>query len=73
MNVKPQSQPCVTTMADVLRTSKNGVSVEISVENGKCLVKTFGKSTPKIQKAVSQLQYSTMPADWVMRQILQTI
>lgn len=71
--MKPQSQPWVTTMADVLRTSKNGVSVEISVENGKCLVSLFGKSTPKIQKAVAKLQYSTMPADWVMRQILQTI
>lgn len=60
-------------MADVLKSSKNGVSVEIKVEDGKCLIRLFGKSTPKIKKAASQLQYSTMPADWVMRQILKTI
>lgn len=61
-------------MVDVKITeSKNGATVEVIQENGKCTVSVFGRRTPESVKAAAQLQYSMMPPAWVMRQILKTL
>lgn len=61
-------------MVDVkLTESKNGATVEVIQENGKCTIKVFGRRTPESIKAAKSLQYSIMPPAWVMRQVLNTL
>lgn len=57
-----------------LEESKNGVTVVVEhSENHKCMISLFGKPSRETRQAAERLQYSLMPAAWVMRQILKTI
>lgn len=60
-------------MSEVLKESRNGTTVEIAVENGKSFVKLYGKPSKATRAAAYTLQYSVMPPQWVLRQIVKTI
>lgn len=60
-------------MGTKLTESKNGATVEVTTDNGKCLINIYGRRTPKTVKIATHLQYSMMPPAWVMRQILKTL
>lgn len=59
-------------MAEFTHT-KDGVTVEITVENGKSFIKLYGKPSKATRAAAYTLQYSVMPPQWVLRQIVKTI
>jgi len=54
---------------DFIAFSGNGVTFNITKEKGECLIQISGKVTTRLRKVVDMLQYSTMPMDWVARQI----
>ena len=56
-----------------LKESMNGTTVEVSVENGRCRIRLFGKVSRSVRKAADELQCSPMPPVWVMRQLMKII
>ncbi|MCQ2096797.1 MAG: hypothetical protein MJY87_02500 [Fibrobacter sp.] len=60
-------------MNEKFKSSANGVTVEIEVENGKSFIRAYGKVNPMVKKAVAELQYSLMPPQWVMRQVMKIV
>lgn len=61
-------------MADrTIKACANGMTITVSVEAGKCIVRVSGHVTPAARKAAEQLNHTTMRPEWVVGQIVKAI